>query len=578
MLLKGGTRAQSPVNPKPQSLLSAHGDQISESSFEDQRERGSPEASFSRRRKRRRLFDCLSTDENGNYENNDALVDQDMIYKGIGGDITVDTSLTAVKPSSSECRPLVAPAQDQIPNATSISKLSAPPQGGRLKVTYARQRSFVDDDAPDAIADVITSADLPQLQSKRQKAETAIHTKPDQNLEEPADSQGNMMRSIYELRKAGSNARAVCGMEALLDDINGETGLALESRISRLFELIMKLQDSPYCRLFIGQGLDLRLLSCLESADDLAIKALIAAAILHLLVPSACLSKLHQTRDPRFSKLLLELLDQEGDLKVWVKKPWSKKPRKEQASFETSWEILLKSAAWSRVRPLSLTARVIGLQCLENLARHAHASKQLTMAVPPYVFWSVARILHPGFSASISKSDPKRQLDLQLALSTLEVYTIGNSSSVEESIWEGETLRYLKGFLPHLSTWREAEIGPLRNLTLRLYLNLMNNRPKVCEAFSTTDVVGALLIIIVSNFRHLAQDGCEDLKVSLDSLILALGSMINLAEWCHFTPRIVINLQYEDVSFLDILLQLYVLKQVEAQEVSKLCQHPHTCY
>lgn len=570
MLLKRGPERDSPLTPEKSSLMSADGDVIGNSHSNDQREQGSRGGLYQQRRKRRRLVDHLNACETGEYKNDDSLVDQETSNKDSGCDNTLDALSVTVNPSLGESGPLITPSQDRIPNAASLGKLSMPLQGGRLKVTYARQRSFVDDDVPGAMVEVAAPNDPPQLQSKWHSAETVIQTKSDDSLEESVNPQSSMMRSIYELRKAGSNARAVCNMEALFDDVKGETGLSLECRVSRLLDLIVKLQDIPYCRLFIGQGLDLRLLSCLDLDNSLALKALFAAAILNLLMPSICLSKLHQTRDPRLSKLLLELLGQEGNLEVLVKKAGFMKSGVEQANFQRSWDSLQKSAAWGRVRPLVLTARVISLQCLEYLARHAHKSSQPAAAIPPHVFWSVARILNPDFSVSVRKPNPRSQLDSQLALSILETYTTSDSSLIEETIWKGKTLGYLKGFLPLLNTWREEEIGTLRTLTLRLYLNLMNNRPQLCKAFATTDVVSALLSIIVSNFRCLAQDSSDDPKFWLDDLILALGSMINLAEWCNTAPQLVMKLRFEDASFLDILLQLYTSKQVEAQEVSGL--------
>lgn len=568
---KGDTRRQSPLAPQSRTYESAHKDEIIASRPDPEQKIGSREGCYSQRRKRRRLLDHLSAGETSHFKGGEVLVDQGTGFNGSDDDTTEYASCVAVKTSSGESSRLHEQPQDHIPNATSISTSSMPSQGGRLKVTYARQRSFVDD-APGIIVDVAISTNLPQLQSKWQEDESIIQTKSEENFEAAANSQGGMMRSVHELRKAGSNARAVSNMDALLDDILQETGCALEYRMSRLLELIMKLQDDSYCRLFIGQGLDLRLLSCLGSEKNITFKALFAAAILPLLVPSTCHSKLYQTKDPSLSRLLLELLDHDEKLKFPNKTIGSKNSEKEHADFERSWETLLKSAAWSQGRPPVLTARTIGLQCLEYLARYPHDPNQPTAGISPDVFWSVARILNPDFSVSVRQPNLRSQLDLQLALSVLDIYTIENGFSVEESIWKGETLGYLRGFLSCLGTWHEVEIDKLRTLTLRLYLNLMNNRPKLCEVFSTTDVVGPLLIVIVTNFRHLAQRTGEASDLSLDSLILALGSMINLAEWCPTTPQLVMNLRHDDASFLDVLLQLYVSKQVEVQDVST--SHP----
>lgn len=570
MLLKGDAERQNPLCPEIPSGTGALADDNSKLHPKNQWKQGSREASHHYGRKRRRLVDHLSSCETDKYENGSTLLDRKSVPKGPGGETISDTSNASTKSSSCESHPLINSSQDRVRNGASLRKPAMPTQDGRLKVTYARQRSFVNDDAQGAMIDPIISTNSSQLQTGWENTEPDIHIKSDDSSEEFVNSQGTMMRSIYELRKAGSNARAVRNMEALLDDVRGETGLSLEHKVSRLLQLIVKLQDIPYCRLFIEQGLDLRLLCCLDLDDDMALRALVAAAILHLLVPSNYPSKLHQTKDPRLSKLLLELLDQEGNLKIIVKNIKFTKPGTEHPNFEKSWENVLKSAAWGKLRPLVVTARVISLRCLEYLARHICDSSQPAAGIPPDVFWKVAQLLDPKFSVSVRKPNPSTQLDLQLALSVLEIYTIGKSSVIDESIWKGETIGYLKSFLPRLSTWREEEIGKLRTLTLRLYLNLMNNRPKLCEAFATTKIVDTLLVIIVLQFRRLARDKCDDAELLLDDLILALGSMINLAEWCATAPQLVVSLRFEDSSFLDVLLMLYTSKQLESREVSQM--------
>lgn len=563
----GGRKSSAPTQLP--NAIDARGHDIGKSRSGDQRERCSQGTSDNQGRKRRRLVDHLTTREIENNKIDASLIDQHLSFKGSSGNTILQTSSLAANSSSCESQPLITPSQDHDHSAAGLRKPSMPLQGGRLKVTYARQRSFVNDDASGAAVDTAISTDPPRLQATWESAESDIQIKLDENSENLVNSQSSTMRSIYELRKAGSNARTVSNMEAVLDDIKGETGVSLERKISKLLELILKLQDMPYCRLFIEQALDLRLLSCLDSDNSTVVKALVGAAILHLLAPSNCLSKLYQTKDPRLSKLLLELLDQDGNLKILVKKAGFMKPGIERENFEISWENLIKSAAWGGHRPLVVTARAVGLRCLEHLARHTHDSSQPAGGISPNVFWKVAQALDPKNFVSVHEPNPRSLLDLQLALSILEIYTIGKGSVIEEMIWRGETIEHLKSFLPRLSTWREDQIGKLKTLTLRLYLNLMNNRPKLCEAFATTDNINTLLTIVVSNFRCLAQESCDDTEVLLDNLILALGSMINLAEWCPTAPQLIMSLRLENSNFLDVLLALYKSKQAEAQEVSQ---------
>jgi len=120
-----------------------------------------------------------------------------------------------------------------------------------------------------------------------------------------------------------------------------------------------------------------------------------------------------------------------------------------------------------------------------------------------------------------------------------------------------------------LASWKQEQYSTSETLTLRLYLNLTNNNPGLCEDFSTPGVTTVLFKSITTDFDQLKGPKCDRVLV-LDHLILSLGSFINLAESSEAVRRLVWKLQYDSQSYLDVLLELYITKSKRASEVRPL--------
>ena len=91
-------------------------------------------------------------------------------------------------------------------------------------------------------------------------------------------------------------------------------------------------------------------------------------------------------------------------------------------------------------------------------------------------------------------------------------------------------LKELAKGLPHQLSG-DNEDARRAGIALRLCLNLTNNNPPNCDAFAMDNVISSILGLVVEGFRGLHIDNAEDKRAEvLDTLLLALGLMINLAE------------------------------------------------
>lgn len=448
-------------------------------------------------------------------------------------------------------------------------------QCGALKVTYARERSFLTDDdvsQQECFHAATTSELVPDARQQRLVArDVAVSQKlevPTGDLDEVSDYQGSAMRSIHELREAGGNARVFSEMEAILDDIDEASASAPTVKRTKLLELAIKLQELSFCRLFGDQGQDQRIFAQLVPTKDVLVDTLVATIVLSLLAGSASTSKLHQLRVSRMISFMIGLLDRNQDLALSTRNRTFNISKVAQRQFKILWDLLLKSTTWRVGRPSILTPRVIALQCLEYIVRRIRENGCVDPVLSAGDIRSIVQLLQVDPSAETQQQQSSLNTEIHLSVSILESWTICKDPSCKDTTWTDHTLGIVIGLLSRLDSLAKADVGTLRTLTLRLYLNLTNNNPELCAAFSKPGVIGSMLNIIVSHFQSLSDATTQEMpEVMLDNLILALGSMINLAEWSDAVRLIVMRLEFMHTCFIDILLQLFLRKQRTAAEV-----------
>ena len=448
------------------------------------------------------------------------------------------------------------------------------PSGLGAKTTYARQRSYLTENE----LNKATTSDLRILQDS--STERTLRNGASQNharrlqfgesqhekIEAPEEEQGPALRSIYELRRAGGNSRLVSEMEAMIDDVSDQSSTSLTLKRHRLLELTIRLQESSFNQTFVDQGFASRLLDRTESCTDAVESILISAAILQLLAETVSTGFLSEISSPPVIQFLIGLLDSCQDItsaSIMRTLKMSKVAHSELIDFRDK---LLSSHVWSTEKPRAITARLLSLQILERLIRQTMETGSVKDVLPHHAINRITRTLVDPRSIVTSSFCEEPTAEFQLAVSILESCTITRKNEIDNELWSGTTLEIILDLLPSLDT-RFIEVPEnLRSLTLRLYLNLTNNNPELCKAFARSDVLQAVFNTVISHFGDVSEDTATHALV-LDSLILSLGSLINLAEWCDSVRESTLNMHLHGSTYLDLFLQIFMTNSKKTAEV-----------
>lgn len=453
-------------------------------------------------------------------------------------------------------------------------------QVGGLKVTYARQRSYLtEQDLSEA-----ASFGTPELQypiAPKRNRRPALRDSPPclqhaqsahQELDEQGTSQGPILRSIHELREAGGNVRLISEIEGMLDDIT-DSGSSLSLRRSRLLELTRRLQEAPFCQLFAEQEFERRLFNFIDRHTDPVLKILVAGATLNILSVSNPGPALSLLIDPSVVDHLVALLDMDEEVTSMTKARALNMSRAAQLELRNYWDELMSSSVWRVEKPVSISPRVLALQCLEYLIRQAREAGHTDRLLHQHAIEQIIGLLNLPVSVGPSAPHIKPDTNFQLSVSILESCTIVNQLHCGQPVSLGEgSLDVIAGLLPSLETRFYDVPEAVRALVLRLYLNLTNNSPELCEAFSRPAVLKSILDIIVSHFGLVSNEHASHASdpLRLDILILALGSLINMVEWCAAVPQMMLDLQQHHRDYLDHFVRLFQSSLQTTAEVSEL--------
>lgn len=448
--------------------------------------------------------------------------------------------------------------------------------GTAPKTTYAHHRSYLTE------VDMINERDLcglvsPYLQSadKNQHSSASRKYAPSPGVDQGdnvnrglSQAQPDIIRSAHELRKAGGNTRLISELEAILDDLEDQQTSSLATPRSCLMNLIRKLRDRSTCRLFVDKGFDARVATHISLVSDPIQKALAVTVILQIMshfTSPVLLSCMGSAKMQAFwDGLLIHPEDLTGVAETF-EIGMTKLAREE---FSNACVSSLCSPIWHFGRPAILSSQILALQALDASMRQCREAGLATKMLSPKTIHIIT--LTATKNLNRANRDASSSIDcLKLALSILEMSTLSCSADRLIPEWGRDTHERMKALFPtlieHLSG---ADLTP-QMLTLRLYLNLTNNDTYLCELYSSIEIVTSLLRANVSQFMRLSQSNSSmpDPQV-LDSLVLSLGCLINLAESSDRMRQSLLNIKVEDTVALEVLLRIFAMKRQQVAEVS----------
>ncbi|KAF4548000.1 Hypothetical protein D9617_33g038640 [Elsinoe fawcettii] len=428
-----------------------------------------------------------------------------------------DPSELLSEEDSDEPDPLVATSASQ--GAAGNSQGASGPRS-----TYAQTRSYLQE------VNLEDSLLMPLIDLAPKPASKAA-SQNDMDLDlDDEPSQG--IRSIHELRAAGSKKRFLDDVDILLDDLKDRSRSGWSKRRSALMELSRKLEDLDFAARFAANGFVSTVVQAVKPAKQVD---LISDSV--LLVIFAQIADLDITR---------HVVDELVPVVTWIvesglvanSRPISSISRDRDSnmakvsrdSYVDFMQSLGEISFWRSLRPTAMTLDILALRGLEAMVLKLRKSGHRQPLIN-----SASNVEAIAAHVALVSNDSDHLMKRHLALSTLEAESIciTLSSVSVHKCWTSPVLRALITFFADLLTSQALQAEDL-TLALRLLLNLTNNQSSNCSLFATTNCASnRLLQHIGSVFASYSNLASID-NATLDTLLLSLGLAINLAE--HSDP------------------------------------------
>lgn len=441
------------------------------------------------------------------------------------------------------------------PAPTGQSIRLAASQSSGSKVTYARQRSFLselgssDDAGPRDLSELLSSSRM-QLQPQVSSATTISSL-----IDDEESNRASSVRSIHELRRAGRTAHFQATVNSMLEDIE-DASLSMSSRRSALLQLCRKLSDHQFALQFLEHGFDRRLASCISDQLDVTCSYLALCAYALILSNGPPSPDVLLSFWPQVLQLSPALLELEDDVLVMSKQKRYNLPKDGQKGFRDL------VSHFRTVFPADqlyywLSPQILGLRCIWLTLRGCRDRIDALKRIPGALMERIVEILvrnsvHLGDSLS-----PESLSILEYTLSILEAHTTlpdiledGGENPIKAVASLGTLLHSLEE--PHDHRLKEIQV-----LYIRLVLNITNNNTSLCEDFSTPELVRSLVEIVLKDFERVSEMVSAEKKESIDAVILALGTLINLTEETATPRKLILEEMTQSGSLLDRLLSLF---------------------
>lgn len=434
------------------------------------------------------------------------------------------------------------------------SPASVPSHLRGSRVTYARQRSFLDDMI---MEDLSTHNDSSGPKHRSQSVQRQLNYEATSTARlivpnEDTNEDGSV-RSIHELRQAGGNARYRGAVESIFEDIEDPQN-SLSGRCNAFLQLCGKLLDTGLKRRFVECNFDKRLVDCL-SMNFQVVPTILAFCAYALASSDGHMSYVLATSAwPKLLDASPALLGMQDDIPVTTRAQASGLSRPLQKTLQNTIPqivaMLFPDTALSKLSPC-----ILALYCL----RSTISTMQIKGENPSLS----TSLLKPLVQALVSESQrcvalekilPESSQILCMGFSVLEAST-ALAESLKKEHWDIlDPLSELHSLL-RLESDTASQIQPLY---IRLILNVTNSNPPLCDRFANPEMVGGLVHIVSENFGDLTEDALGKANNSLDSVILALGALINLTEQSEASRSIFLHSAGSSKHFLDQLLHLFM--------------------
>lgn len=499
---------------------------------------------------RRRLIDSLGTrEQSADASSNIAAVSQ--------------PSSPCTPQSSSRPKALPPPStctNGQTTDPGQESTVAVSPHLTGSRVTYARQRSFLDDLASmtgDLSGPNITaSLENDGLSTSQPRRFDELPRVRLFEIEEVSNDDVSV-RSIHELRRAGGNARYRGAIESIFEDIE-DPHMSVSGRCNSFVQLCDKLLDPKLARQFVECNFDRRLVDCLSSNLDM-VSATLSLCVFGLASLGRSIPYvLAAAAWPKLLDISRSLLGFQGDFRAIVRARNSSLSKAAQGSLQNIAP-RIHAALFPDVSGPTLSPCLLALHCSRVALSAFQAKGEIPEGLPAPMLNQLVNILLSESShlEEEGKSGEEGLHTLILGLSILEVHVTSRDPLQHNQQDALGVLCDMHGLL-RLDKGAGVIRQQVQTLYLRVILNMTNSNPALCEKFASAAMIEELATTAMARFGDLTEDTLAQENNSLDTVILALGALINMVEQSEASRTMFLNSGSIQESILDQLLRLYL--------------------
>ncbi|KAF1998863.1 hypothetical protein P154DRAFT_602401 [Amniculicola lignicola CBS 123094] len=386
------------------------------------------------------------------------------------------------------------------------------------KVTYAQRRTYLEDDNPeDSFAAMLDLMD----------PTGGYVSKAQENVSDEEDDPSTQVRGIHELRTKGRTQKFQMEAQSAIDDISNNSRLGNSIRRTAMLEFANQMVNEDFLSQILDSALGQELLRSLTSNGEIVFDFAAAVTVVLILQKDPGYSGLEQIHQSSIMDTFETLLGLDADINRIAKERktnLSKIGRESVEEFRTTVHGL---PVWTTDKPDKVSPQIIALKGLELLVLGLRKAGSTEALVKETVISKLVEIVSgPCGQLKTGKQSSQDLLILDIAFSIMESVAL---SKEKQNTWSNDTIRRLVECVPAL--FGTIDRSPIK-FALRLCMNLTNNKPKACATFAGPHFVRPLVTAISHNFERLANVVEEEQRIEvLDTLILSLGTMINLAEF-----------------------------------------------
>ena len=438
------------------------------------------------------------------------------------------------------------------------------PPLGRQRATYAKQRSHLSDmmDGLDGYQGSNSQESSQHSLSQLGSFTMASQMDLDNDDSDDADTFSHI-KSIHELRRGGAIRKFDLDLHTILEDI--ESG-SKSLRIQALLQLLNKVKDLSFLRHFEDSSVFQRLTECAnEGLDQIS-------ATLMVLVFQEIISG--EKPSPRNMSQVLRALYHLPPLLLSERRSLSKLARDRSQNLT---KLLVNDIVEfdehrsKEARSLHRAVRLIFLGSINATLRNIISAKERIATMPHLLRDEVLSSLTRSKEDMLEGSERDDGLEnVQLLLSLLEIACANHELSgpgLSMPLISG-----LGGSIADVMTVARQVRPETEHSCLRLIVSLSNNEPEVCEVLAEGSLMSSVFQVIDDHFlpmAALAAQAQEFDPAQLESVILAVGCLLNLAECAEAARETMLKRDSGGTSLVDRLVDIFNSHVDQTSEVRR---------